>query len=83
MKALKKFLESNELTYRQFAKAVRAGPGTICKLLQGHLPSMNLAMKIEKATMKKVTLYSWFESEPNKATDRPKPNNKSKKNNKA
>ncbi len=59
---LKDFLRINDLNYREFSEMVGTSLFTLNGIInKKRMPSMKLAMKIEQKTMKKVTLYDWFE----------------------
>jgi transcriptional regulator with XRE-family HTH domain len=67
MLELKKFLEVNEITYREFAKIIGTSIFTLTNILNGiRLPSLKLAINIEKATLKKITVYDWLTEKDNK-----------------
>lgn len=60
MNALKSYRIAKGLTQVEIAKVLGVKQGTISKIENGELPSLQLAAKIERATRKKILAASWI-----------------------
>jgi len=65
---LKKYILTNMLTYRVFSSRVGIDQSQLIRYANGSkLPNLKNALKIYKATNKKVGLEDWFKPIPQKA----------------
>jgi predicted transcriptional regulator len=63
---LKDFLEQNNWSVRYFAKAACINHQTVVNIINGTLPRLNTAEKIEKITLGKVRLYNIYKKKSKK-----------------
>jgi len=60
---LEKWLEEQDISVRKFAKKINVSASTIHNLLHGREPSLSTAMKVYRATQKKVTYEDMIDPE--------------------
>jgi hypothetical protein len=82
-----KYLEENEIGHNAFARKIKTPPPTLNRILrQKKLPSLKIAIMIDKYTQGEISVFDWFSGiEPhnnihqktrkkNKSTDKNKKN---------
>lgn len=78
MTKLLSYLVGNGIAHNFFAEKVKTSQPTLNRILRkGHIPSLKLALAIEKQTKGEVTVYDWLNVK-DENNDKPKKTQKKK-----
>ena len=57
--ALREYIELNGLKHCFFAKEIGVQPNCLSRVLAGYVPTLKMAIDIEKYTKGKISVYDW------------------------
>lgn len=56
---LREYIESTGLKHCFFAQEIGVQPNTLSRILKGYVPSLKIAIDIEKYTKGRISVYDW------------------------